>query len=485
MKSSTVWLIVLALLIAGCVAPAPVTVVPVATPEPMWWDVDVAIATAEGDAGSSDSLVVGQGAEAAFANGFMTTPEELQSIVSLAARNVEPHRSAVLEVLDWANQDWNYPIASLVSCRNADHPEWNDNEEGIPILYAKALAYHLTGDEIYAIEVTNILERIMTEVERIDLEEAQCRLNFGWSTPELVASAYLIEGHWHNLQCTGPASTVYGDTTMTTGRCRTLFQNWLVKNPYYVISYTAVDAQSNWGAAATNATAHIAAYLLDRTDVTLIHRFPEEINGGETISLSPLKAYHYANALAINRSNGYNVEYMSVESCDYLTGDQQDPNFAPVKSQIAENGILPEDARREESCNIPEYDGAYQNYPQLFLGNLIQQCELMLRRGDSSCYDNIDNTDIPDYEFVDKSGTARTTHLRPGRGSIVRAIDAIIVDSATEWRHDSALAVAYSYYRDQHTPEQVEAWYYEIDRIGECAQDICFGMLTHSIWSDE
>jgi hypothetical protein len=103
----------------------------------------------------------------------------------------------------------------------------------------------------------------------------------------------------------------------------------------------------------------------------------------------------------------------------------------------------------------------------------------MLRRGDSACYDNIDNTDIPNYTFVKGSGESKVTHLYPGRGSIERAIDAIIVDSHTEWRHDSALEVAYRYYFTHHQFVGTDQWPAQLNRPSDCSQDICFGTLTH------
>lgn len=70
----------------------------------------------------------------------------------------------------------------------------------------------------------------------------------------------------------------------------------------------------------------------------------------------------------------------------------------------------------------------------------------MLRRGDPSCFDNVDISDIPNYTCIGPDGKVKTTQLYPDRGSIERAINAIIVDSGTEWRYDSALAVAFRYY---------------------------------------
>jgi hypothetical protein len=412
--------------------------------------------------------------------GYMTTPQELTVVAQKAGQGVEPYKSAVEDVLAWADKKWDYKLDTNENCPSANRPAWNDNGGGTPRLYAKALAYHLTGEERYAEEVKNILERIMTEVQTITTETQRCRLVFGWGTPEIVSSADLIEDYWWQQTCTGPTSTQYADTEIGSGNCKMLFQNWLVKNPYYVVSYSAESSKSNWGAAATNTIAFIADYLWDREDIILVHRNPPQVNEGKDLLLTPSEAYQHANKLALDRMNGYGVEYGSNSSCDLLSGNQQDHQWAPIKSQITEMGIIPEDARRLEHCNIPSYNGEYQNYPQIHLGNNIQQCELMLRRGDSSCYDNVDNSDIPDYSFIGPDGNPKTTHLYPGRGSVERAISAIIVDSNTEWRHDSALEVAFRYYFDHHTLPGFEQWAEQLNgRPHNCSQDICFGTLTH------
>jgi hypothetical protein len=186
--------------------------------------------------------------------------------------------------------------------------------------------------------------------------------------------------------------------------------------------------------------------------------------------------------------NGYRVEYASVWSCDrFALNPKQSSEWEPVKSQISEKGIIPEDARRKEYCNIPQYDNAFKHsYPQLHLGNNIQQCELMLRRGDRSCYDNVDNSDIPDYTYSDAFGFSRTTHLYPGRGSIERAINAIIVDAGISWQQDPALEVAYHYYFNHHTMPGVEQWFEQLNRRrARCLNHLCFGMLTHGFATDE
>jgi hypothetical protein len=177
--------------------------------------------------------------------------------------------------------------------------------------------------------------------------------------------------------------------------------------------------------------------------------------------------------------NGYRVDYGTPNSCDYLSGSSQSPTWDPVKSMISEIGIVSADARRDEFCNIVEYDGSYQNYPQIHLNNNIQQCDLMLRRGDTSCFDNVDMTDVPSFGFLDPLGTPRTTHLYPGRGSIERAIKAIIDDSETEWRHDSGLEVAFRYYYFASGDPVVSGWHDSLNRRDKFSQDVCFGTLTH------
>lgn len=407
-------------------------------------------------------------------------------IAGKAEQGLEPYRSAVDDVLDWANKEWDFELATEETCEDADQPAWNDNGGGTPILYAKAIAYHLTGEARYGEEVKDILERIMTEVQRIAVDPARCSLTFSWGTPEVVASADLIEDFWSDQTCTGPISTDYLVYEVSSGNCKDLFQNWLAKNPYYVISLLSENSKANAGSSATNTLAYIADYLWDRPEIQLVHRLPPEISSEGSVTFSPAEAFAHANQLAIDRMNGYGIEYGSPSSCDLLSGGQQRRDLVPVKSQITENGILPEDARREEYCNITRYNGAYQNYPQLHLGHNIQQCELMLRRGDSSCYDNVDNTDIPDYEFIGPDGVSRTTYLHAGRGSIERAIKAVIVDSGTEWRHDPALYMAYHYYFENHTLPGFEAWAEELEG-GEasCGQDVCFGALTHGFAIEE
>jgi len=419
--------------------------------------------------------------------GYLTTPKELLVIQGKAAQGLEPYQSAVAEVLAQAEQDWDFPLDTVASCPDADQPAWNDDRGGTPVLYAKALAFHLTEQTRYAEEVKTILEAIMTQVEQISTREHQCELNFGWGAPELVAAADLIEDYWNNLLCSGPTSSVPGERARGTGPCKRLFQNWLAQNSYYVVSLaTTRMAGNNWGAAATNATLYIADYLWDRPTLQLRHRNPRQVNGGRDYLFTPAQAYAFLRHLTLERMRMHGVSWTAY-GCDNLTTDQS-PDRPPVKSGITEKGIVSEDARRQQYCNIPRYNGSYQNYPEIHLGNLIQQCELLLRRGDPACYDNVDWSDVPSYTYLGPDGDLKTTHLYPGRGSLERALDAILIDAGTEWRRPGALWVAYRYYRNHKrlTETDLSQWApYLGSGAGKCYQDICFGTLTHGFAPEE
>ncbi len=409
------------------------------------------------------------------ARGYLTTPLELQLIRQKADEGTEPYASAMAAVLAIAAQPWIWGFNAHELCPNADSPAWNDNGDGTPVLYANALAYHLTGNASHAQTVRSILESAMTQV--LDFHP-DCDTQLGWGGPELVASADLIENYWEGLTCTGPLTATPGDPTLGSGPCKRLFQNWLAKNVYPTVSQMATASQNNRGAAGTNTLAYVADYLWDRNDVLLVHHNPSRENGGVDQLFTPAQAFAHARQLALDRMNGYRID-LGGSSCDYLGGLFQTPLHPPVKSQITPGGVIPEDARRDEYCNVPVYDGTYQNYPQGHIGHNVQQCELLLRRGDRSCYDNEDPTDLPAYPVLGPDNVLRSTHLEPGRGSLERAVKAILIDSFTEWRHDAALEVAYNYYRHYGRTSGVASWPIGLDDPSNCQTDLCLTHLTH------
>jgi len=206
----------------------------------------------------------------------------------------------------------------------------------------------------------------MTEVLAIadgpDRPDQRCQLVFGWGIPEYVAAADLIEDYWRGQTCTGPASFVYGENDIVTGDCKTLWQNWLAKNPFRIISLCD-HGMHNWFMAAISAMGTIADYLWNRPDIVLEFRNREWINGGRSFFFSPAEAYAHVKKLTLDAMNGYEVSWDAATSCDYLQDSPENKSSlgAPVKTQITSEGIIPQDARREQYCNIEHYDGSYQN----------------------------------------------------------------------------------------------------------------------------
>jgi hypothetical protein len=414
------------------------------------------------------------------ARGYLTTPLELLIIRQKADEGIEPYATARTEIVAIAATPWLWGFSSTETCPDANTPRWIDNSSGTRWLYANALAYHLTGNASHAQAVRARLEGAMSQVQAFGPD---CDTNVGWGAPELVAAADLIEVYWEGLTCTGPQSATPGDNTLGSGPCRTRFQNWLAKAVYPVVSQMATASQNNRGAAGTNTMAHVADYLWDRSDVLLVHHNPSRINGGLDQLFTPEQAFEYARQLTLDRMNGYRID-LGGSSCDYLSGIFQEPSYPPVKSQITAGGIIPEDARRDEFCNVPFYNGFYQNYPQGHIGHNVQHCELLLRRGDRSCYDNQDLSDLPNHPVLGPDDVLRSTHLEPGRGSLERAIKAILIDSSTEWRHDPALEVALQYYLYHGREEGATLWRHEIDDRNACYTDLCLTTVTHGLPSD-
>lgn len=415
------------------------------------------------------------------ARGYLTTPLELSIIRQKADEGVEPYATARADVLAIAGGPWQWGFSAYETCPDADRPYWNDNARGTQWIYANALAYHLTGIVAYAQNVRSRLETAMSVVLDFD---PLCDTNLGWGTPELVASADLIEDYWAGLTCDGPLTSTPGNPTIGPGPCKQLFQNWLAKALYPVMSEMATASQNNRGAAGTNALAHIADYLWDRNgDVILVHHNPSRENNGIDYLLTPNDAFMLANQFMFDRMNGYRID-LGNSSCDYLGGVFHTPEYPPVKSQITPEGIITEDARRDEFCNVPFYNGSYQNYPQGHIGHNVQQCELLLRRGDRSCYDNLDTSDLPNYPVLGPDEVLRTTHLYPGRGSLERAIKAILIDTPTEWRHDPGLEVALNYYLNYGREAGAALWRHEIDDRSACYTDLCLTTVTHGLPSD-
>ena len=396
--------------------------------------------------------------------GYLTTPQELHQIAAKARQNLEPYKSAFDQVLEVANQPWTWaPLTGLVACPSSGEPEYL--RDGSVLVYARALAYHLTGDEIYAREAMVRIEGLLGiesfgEMGRAPHEVRRCQLVLSWAIPGFIRAADLLEDvpAWRE-----------SDTKVR-------FQDWLAAVVYPTISFTAEISVSNWGAAATNVSAYIADYLWDRPDVQLIS-FNRAGAPEPTTARSPAEAYEHAIQLALGRMNGERVEGWggSSECCDF------DP---ATKSMIRPDGGIPDELRRGSTgcagTRIVENDKSNM-YSQTHLQNLIAQAELLLRRGDSRLYDNIRN-DVKTITYRDSKRIVHTATLPAGRGSLKQAI--LFVLDAPSFQVPRALKsaaeVAYRYYRH---PAMLNAVLPSRPNSGSRA--MAFETLTHGFAAGE
>ncbi len=423
--------------------------------------------------------------------GYLTTPAELRTVSELAKRGQEPYRSAVVSALRYADRPWQWnPLPASVKCasysRTAKDPQETSGGQyeaadeapkvtgalhksavepaylshGSVLVYAKALAYHLTGKTVYADQTMEAIAGLLG-AENFGAPgdssptDKQCQLNLSWYIPGFIRAADLLESY--------PAWRQSG--------IKSRFQSWLASVVYPTISFTAEISVSNWGAAATNAEAYIADYLWDRSDLRLVS-YNSSAAKTPTSARSAADAYEHANTLALDRMNGVRAEGPggSRSACDV---------DAESKSMIRPDGGIPDELRRGSSgCRGKKIleDDKSNMYSQTHLQNLIAQAELLLRRGDRRIYDNIATTP-QQFTYKDPSGTARTVILPAGRGSLRNAIMFVIASPSRQRIRAlrSALEVANHYYND---PVMLEAVIKTRPNSGGRAMS--FETLTHA-----
>jgi len=396
--------------------------------------------------------------------GYLTTPQELVQISVKAKQGVEPYASAYRQVIEYVNRPRKWPAPSgRVTCPSPEQPGYLIY--GSQLVYAKALAYHLTGNLQYARDAQEGIEGLLNVSSfgapgNSAKPDRQCQLNLSWFVPGFIRAADLLEDYsaWRR------SGTKY------------LFQEWLAKVVYPTISFTAEVSVSNWGAAATNACTYIADYLWDRPDLTLVSY--NRLDAAEpTTARSPAEAYEHAIQLALGRMNGTRAEGKggSPHSCDL------DP---ATKSMIRPDGGLPDELRRGSTgCGGGRIlqDDHSNMYSQTHLQNLVAQAELLLRRGDRRIYDNVQTT-ATRLEYEDAVGVQHSVPLPQGRGSLKQAI-LFVLDRPSFQKVralKSAAEVAYRYYRCSAMLKAVKS-----TRPNSGGRAMSFETLTHGFAEGE
>jgi hypothetical protein len=362
--------------------------------------------------------------------GYMTTPEELTIIAEKAASNIEPYKSAVDDLMEYVGSPdyWPYgTISGEQNCIETLEPQFIG--EGAPLIFAKAIAFHLTGNSAYAEDARiHLLDLVDTYGFGGEVYSGgnQCILNLSWYIPNWIIAADLIEPYpnWSKTD-------------------KLQFQTWLAQEVYKKTAWSSRERKNNWGSAGSAASGMIADYLWDTS---------LKLQGA-----TPHKAYleHKKNQL-----DRLNTKKKFDSSCH--------------KWGIQSYGGIPDELDRGSSgCNaqwIDEQDGSW-NYTMTFLQGAVFHAEFLLRRGDSSLFDNM---------------------AKDGSGSILKAIHFVIANpinpnKSTDWRESTkqTLEITYRYYRDLPTAIQLRIGTNDRFIGGKSNPMIHFGTLTHAFATNE
>jgi len=353
----------------------------------------------------------------------------LRAIKKKADSGIEPYKSAVSSLLSYVGSPTNWPYGTV------DPTNRDVLQNAAALVYAKGLAYNLTGDSAYAASAREkILQMSSTTTCANDYSGGNgCILTLSRHVPGYITGADLIEDY------TGWSA---GD--------KATFQSWL-KNQVYRFTDWASDTRStNWGAVGSAATEYIADYLAN-SNLTLVDR--------DGKSFTPHGAYVEARQRALDRVNSNSYMYNSV--CSNTTG-----------LGIRWYGGIPEETGRGTTGCDGQYllttDSSY-SYMHAHLSGTVLQAELLLRRGDHSLFDNIKSD---------------------GSGSILRAILYVIANpndpnAPTHWyswmdSRKSIIEISYRYYRNSAIAKQlgIGTSSRNIDGAGNTAMPH-FGTLTH------
>lgn len=367
--------------------------------------------------------------------GYLTTPGELAQVKSKAEQNIQPYKNAVSSLLSIAGSPTSWSPGTV---------DPNDRDQlgaAASLVYAKALAYHLSGNTAYAAEARRrILEISSTDTCSNSYSGGNgCILTLSRHIAGYVAAADLLEDYsgWSSSD-------------------KSRFQTWLRDEVYRFTDWASDTRSTNWGSVGTMTTLYIADYFA-YSGMNLVDR-----SGN---SISPHNAFVEARQRAFDRNNGNSYMYNSV--CSITTG-----------LGIQYHGGIPEETGRDSTGCFGTYlltDDSSFSYMIAHLSGTLPTAELLWRRGDPSLYNNIQSD---------------------GGGSILRAIMFVIDNPydpnppqhSFDWidSRKSILEIAYRYYRHPSIARQlgIGLGSRHIAGDGNTAMPH-FGTLTHGFSTNE
>jgi hypothetical protein len=341
--------------------------------------------------------------------GYWTTPQEIKAAQAEALKGKEPFLTGYKAIMQEAKKGFpgkdkiggTYQVGSYYE-KDVPGVGTFDSHffKGGRNIYAKALAFHMTGDKAYAQEVRKrLLDVTDTKVQGHDAP-----ILLGWQVPAWIQSADLLEG-----------SGVWSAAD------KKQFQTWLADKVYPVTAPTARHADNNWGAATGKLNAMIGDYL-DGSGLTLKE-------GRRT--LTPAQAYREYTDIQLERMR-YKAQPMEPKSNASKINGIQTHGGIPAELRRARGDI---DLSWADDKYLPDdHNKAYAYQITHVAGGLIGHAELALRRGDSRLFDNMQ---------------------KDGSGSLLKAIKFVIdnpvrPDKSYDWKPEkkAALWAANRYYRD-------------------------------------
>lgn len=341
--------------------------------------------------------------------GYLTTPGELHLIKQKADQQMQPYKAAYDSLMSFVGSPTSWPTIDFTGvdvCLNRDA-----FQDGAAHVYAQTLAYHLTGNSAYASEARrHILEMARSRTVNYVYSGSGngCPLTMARHTSGYVVAADLLEGYsgW-------------------TAADKALFLDWLNNHAYHLVDWASEERSTNWGADASNAAGVIADYFAG-SGRTLRDR-----NGQHS---TPRQAYEEAKTLQLHRMNG---------TVDHSTGAP----FPSMKNSVCRNfsdtsstngfahgiqpygGIPEETGRGSTGCTgtrLADDDSAW-TYMHTSLTGMAMQAEMLLRRGDSSMYDNL---------------------FYNGNGSLEKAMEFTVTPFGAYSSRTSPFELGYRYYRN-------------------------------------
>ena len=300
--------------------------------------------------------------------GILVSIKELHEIKNMAKSGIEPYKTNVSAFIDFIDSlmqvslNWPQLSGEIVIFGGSSSEPIQLSSTGGKLAYGAAIAWHLTGNCKYANRAKELILDLTDTYGYRDANKkefhwgAQGLLNLARGGTPYIYAADLLEG-WQGWTVSDKIK----------------YQNWLRDIMYNKVAWASRTRKNNWGAAGSFSAALISYYLMDHPEWKLLEISPY------SKKLSPQKAFESHNAYQLGRLK---------TSIDW----KMDAKVA--QWGILPNGAIPEEIRRGKDPIDGDYlasNGSGTEYTMTHIEHLTAHAEFLLRMGDSSLYDNVEN----------------------------------------------------------------------------------------------